>query len=225
LFHPQLRVAGPDWLTGDPALHALAASVDRIGLLPRLTIGEDGAIDLSGLGGDKGATLPTKQVAWADAGTDAMTLTRAPVRLPGGQNRPRIAGTDADPAQYVADLLAGFADAYDVIAAHRSDLVGDGGLLWRFADDEIRVIVRATQTYAHLLDESTHPDVLRDALDRDRILDYLWAASAGDPVRERLFWYEVADLWTGDVPIFTGRPASADVWTAGGVPVTGTLVR
>ena len=41
LFHPQVRQAGPDWLAGDPALRTLTASVDRVGLLPRLTIGRD----------------------------------------------------------------------------------------------------------------------------------------------------------------------------------------
>jgi len=223
LLHPQVRIAAPEWLASDPAMLTLGASVDRVGLLPRMTIGADGAIDLSGLGGDKGATLPKKQAAFVEVGTDAMTLTRAPAQLSGGQNRPSVAGTDADPAQYAGELLAGFTDAYDAIAAHRSDLIGEDGLLWRFADDEIRVILRGTQMYAQLLDESTHPDVMRDALDRDRIFDYLWAASAGDPVRERLFRYEVADLWAGDVPIFTTRPTATDVWTSTGTPVSGVL--
>ncbi len=210
-------------MTGDPAAEALASSVDRIGLLPRLMIGEDGVVDLSGLGGDQGAPLPKKQVGWAGAGTDEMWLTRTAGRLSGGQNRPRIVDVDADPSQYRAELLAGFTDAYDVIAAHRDDLVGARGLLWRFAEDEVRVLARATHTYAQLLDESTHPDVLRDALDRDRILDYLWAASAGDPALESLVRHEISDLWAGDVPIFSGRPSSAGVWTSAGTALSGVL--
>jgi type 2 lantibiotic biosynthesis protein LanM len=219
LLHPRIPPAA-DWVTGDPAMLALAASVHRVGLLPRLTVGDRGAIDLSGLGAEEGATLPAERVAWAEAGTDMMTLTRAPARLTGGQHRPRVGDADADPDGYAIDLLAGFRDAYDAIARDRDELAG---LLRRFAGDEVRIIARPTRTYARLLDESTHPDVMRDALDRDRIFDHLWAASAGDPVLERLVPYEVAELWAGDVPMFTGRPGSSLVWTGSRAPLAGIL--
>ncbi len=43
-----------------------------------------------------------------------------------------------------------------------------------FAHDEVRFVARATRTYALLLQESFHPNLLRDALKRDRFFDRLW---------------------------------------------------
>lgn len=214
LFHPTLPIAT---LAGaDPAANALAASVHRAAILPQKLLGEHGALDISGLGGDKGAPFPTDGVGWEAAGTDRMRLTRRPVEFTGAVNRPLLGGTDADPVAFEAALLDGFRVAYQAIVDGRDELAAPGGPLDRFAGDEIRIVVRATRTYVTLLDESTHPDVLRDALDRDQLLDALWADSAHDPVRTRLAGREQADLWAGDVPLFTGRTDSRDAWTATG---------
>lgn len=214
LFHPTLPIAV---LAGaDPAAAALAASVHRSAILPQKLLGEHGALDISGLGGDKGSPYPTDGVAWEAAGTDRMRLTRRPVEFTGAVNRPLLDGADADPVAHRTALLDGFRVAYDAIVAGRDALGAPGGPLDRFAGDEIRIVVRATRAYVTLLDESTHPDVLRDALERDQVLDVLWADSAHDPVRTRLVGREQADLWAGDVPLFTGRTDSRDAWTAAG---------
>ncbi|MEH1099587.1 type 2 lanthipeptide synthetase LanM family protein [Micromonospora sp. CPCC 205561] len=211
LLHPDLPVpsAAPD-----PAARALRTSVYRTALLPQPLIGERGLLDLSGLGGDPGTQQLRETVEWAAAGTDTMHLVRrsAPVRA--AENRPTLDGVPADAAEYTAELLAGFRAAYRAIARRAGDLTGPDGLLRRFAGDELRVIVRSTRTYTVLLSESTHPDVLRDALDRDQIFDLLWAASVDDPVRGRLVSREIEQLWDGDVPMFTCRPDDRDL--AGG---------
>ncbi|GGL13244.1 lanthionine synthetase [Sphaerisporangium melleum] len=213
LLHPVVPGPGYEQLTQDPASVALEASVSRSGLLPELMVGENGVIDLSGMGGDKDAMLPMKTPTWTGLGTDEMRLVRDHVAFPGGRNRPRLGEDEADPADHLDDLLAGFGRAYEAIVADTPAVVG---LLTAFADDEVRVVPRATRTYGKLMMEATHPDVLRHALDRDRVLDYLWALTRGDETRERLIGYEIADLWAGDIPIFTTRPGSRDLWTSGG---------
>ncbi|MGW4640582.1 type 2 lanthipeptide synthetase LanM family protein [Sphaerisporangium sp. NPDC004334] len=223
LLHPVVPGAGFDGLMADPAARALEASVSRSGLLPDLMLGENGVIDLSGMGGDKDATMPVKSPAWAGQGTDEMRLVRDHATFPGVGNRPRVGDDEtgaADPADHVEDILAGFGRAYEAIVA---DAAGLTGLLAVFADDEVRVVPRATRTYGKLMMESTHPDVLRHGLDRDRVLDHLWALSGGDPLRERMTEYETADLWAGDIPIFTTRPGGRDLWTSGGVRLRGVL--
>ncbi|MCX4388031.1 type 2 lanthipeptide synthetase LanM family protein [Micromonospora peucetia] len=214
LMHPDLPVptAAPD-----PAARALRTSVYRTALLPQPLIGERGLLDISGLGGDPGAQQLRETVAWAAAGTDTMHLVRrsAPVRA--AENRPTLDGVPADAAEYTAELLAGFRAAYRAIARRAGDLIGPDGLLRRFAADELRVIVRSTRTYTVLLSESTHPDVLRDALDRDQIFDLLWAASVDDPVRNRLVSREIEQLWAGDVPLFTCCPDDRDLTGGDGV--------
>lgn len=222
LFHPSIAPAAA---TPDPAAMALTSSVVRTALLPQLLLGDNGAMDISGLGGDKNATYPFDVVGFDSAGTDEMRLVRGPRQVHGADNRPRLgdADADADPSAYQSALLVGFRTVYDVIVAHRSELVGQDGLLSGCADLEVRIIVRPTQTYATLLDESTHPNVLRDGLDRDSVFDLLWADAAHDRVLGRLAPMEIADMWAGDVPMFVGRPTSRDVWTATGDRVPDVL--
>lgn len=211
LFHPSQPVHGV--LSQDPAHAALRSSVYRTALLPLLFTGEHGVADISGLGGDAGAASPTNLVDWADPGLDSMHLVRRPGRTPGGRNRPRLDDVVMEPRDHEVALLAGFRAAYEAIARHREDLLGADGLLARCANDEIRYVARATQTYLTLLDESTHPDALRNAEGRSALLDLLWDA---DSSLRRLVPFELADLWSGDVPLFTARPASQDIWASDG---------
>ncbi|MFI9275586.1 type 2 lanthipeptide synthetase LanM [Kitasatospora sp. NPDC052896] len=206
LCHPSL--APSVLLDSDPALRALDSSVHRVALLPFLTVGEHGAVDLSGLGGDKDAVLPSEVAQWAAPATDRMRLVRGTQVFTGATNRPRLDGTDAEPDDHAEALLAGFRAGYDAIVAHRRELAGPDGLLARLAGDGTRVVVRPTARYVALLDESTHPDLLRDALDRDRLFDVLWRESAHDPVRWPLVVREVAQLWSGDVPLFESTAAA-----------------
>ncbi|MET1072174.1 MAG: type 2 lanthipeptide synthetase LanM family protein [Umezawaea sp.] len=219
LFHPAWAHRG---LADDPAARALESSVLRTALLPRPTAGANGVLDISGVGGDQGAALPDDVVGFDGAGTDRMRLVRGPEVFGGAENRPRLDGVDVDPGEYVEHLVAGFRAAYDAVRTHRADLLAPGGPVDAFATDVVRVVVRDTAEYARLLDESTHPDVLRDALDRDRVFGHLWTSEA-DPARERLVEHEVADLWAGDVPLFTTTPTSHDILTAQGVRVPDAL--
>ncbi len=218
LFHPRLARSAVD----DPALAALDDSVRRTALLPSLLVGAEGALDLSALGGDRDTTLPGEVTGWAAPATDEMRLIRTSGLFPGASNRPRFGGTDADPGAHTETLLSGFRAGYDAITAHRAELTGAAGLLARFTDAGTRVLLRDTRWYTTLLDESTHPDVLRDALDRDRLFDALWRESAADPLRRPLVGAELADLWAGDVPLVGCGPDSTDL-TVGRLTVHGLV--
>ena len=90
-----LQPPPPGFVADDPASEVLARSVQRTMLLPRLMVGDRGALDVSGLGG-RGGQLPNDQVQWADAGTDRMRLTRVAADLPGAFNLPYL---DAEGAE------------------------------------------------------------------------------------------------------------------------------
>ncbi|MFD9130338.1 type 2 lanthipeptide synthetase LanM family protein [Kitasatospora sp. NPDC059571] len=221
LFHPPPAARGAD----DPAAAALQSSVHRTGLLPHLLLGDAAAVDASGLGGDPGAPLPTDAVTWADTGTDRMRLVRRPQTLVGAANRPVLGGVTAEPASYTEELLDGFRAGYRAVVEGRRELLGPLGLLARFAEAEVRVVLRPTQTYATLLAESTHPDVLRDAAQRAALFAVLgtdWSAGPGHPDE---LGHEMAQLWDGDVPLFTTRPGSVDLWSSDGARLPGALER
>jgi type 2 lantibiotic biosynthesis protein LanM len=207
----------------DPAARALAASVRRTGLLPYPVIGENGLRDQSGLGGDADGQCPDGVLDWEPAATDRTRLIRRrPPAAAGPANRPWLGGEAIEPADHEQALLDGFRLGYNAIAA---DGVGFARLIESRGDTEVRVIVRSTRGYARLLHESTHPDLLRDARDRDAAFDVLRRVSAGHPVRRPLAARELTDLWAGDIPLVTSRPQARGLWTSAGQHLPGLLGR
>jgi type 2 lantibiotic biosynthesis protein LanM len=213
LFHPELVERGAN------AEATLAASVMSIGLLPWRVLpdGKAEGIDLSGLGAIEGAPWPEEMPHWESSATDEMCLARArTVTVSGAQHRPILDGVAADLADHAAEVAAGFRSIYDVLLSHRHELLAKDGLVTRFAQDEVRVIVRPTQSYAVLLHASFHPDVLRDAGERGRLLDKLWGQVDAVPALGRVVPAEREDLDEGDIPLFTARPSTRDLWTSRG---------
>lgn len=217
LFHPPL---GPARST-DPAARALHDSVHRVGLLPQLLVGDTTALDMSAIGGGRAASSPIETADWAEAGTDRMRLVRRAGRFAESANRPRLDGVAADPSTYTEALCGGFRAGYTAIHEHRSELLGEDGLLQLFARDEVRVVPRPTWTYTTLLDESTHPDLMRDAAERHRVLSLLRTPLLGVPALPGLEDEEIAELWCGDVPVFCTRPGGAQLWSGTGRTVPG----
>ncbi|MEW2065448.1 type 2 lanthipeptide synthetase LanM family protein [Streptomyces sp. NPDC007346] len=216
LFHPPLSQAH----SADPAARALHASAHRVGLLPQLLVGDEAALDVSAIGGGRAASSPIETADWAGAGTDTMRLVRRSARFTESANRPRLEGVAADPSAYTDSLCEGFRVGYTAISDYRDELLGKRGLLTDFAQDEVRVVPRPTWTYTTLLDESTHPDLMRDAAERHQVLSLLRTPTLGMPALPGLEDEEIEELWAGDVPVFLARPGSTDLWsgTGRGVP-------
>jgi type 2 lantibiotic biosynthesis protein LanM len=217
LFHP--RPAGGD---ETDSLHLAQALLDRsvlrTSLLPRrIWLGEAGdGIDVSGMGAVGGQLSPYSGINWEKTGTDEMHVVRKQGKMPGGQNRPSFNGAEINLLDYGDAIIAGFTSVYRTIVNHRDGLLSEGGPLAKFAGDEVRVLLRPTRTYSELLSESLHPDLLRTALDRDRFFDRLWIETEKHPHLTRVIRAERDDLHAGDVPMFTSRAGSRDVWTGSG---------
>ena len=217
LFHPWIREI--DIKQPDIRMVALckARSVLRIGLLPKRTgaHGDYTGMDLSGLGGAPGQVLDNI-LQWAAAGTDEMAAVKQPLVMPGSNNRPSINGAEVQVQQYLEPIVSGFSRMYDLLRSHRNELLAKDGPLALFAQDEVRVVARATRSYGTVLSQSLHPEYLRDALDLDRLLDFLWSGIEDNRHLLRLIQPERHDLLQGDVPIFTTYPASRDLFTSTG---------
>ena len=97
------------------------------------------------------------------------------------------------------------------------------GPLAPFQQAEVRFIPRPTDFYYQLVMQSYHPDMLRDALRRERHLDQLWTEVPALPWLARLIPSERADLWVGDIPRYASRPASRDVWDSRGAVIADLL--
>jgi type 2 lantibiotic biosynthesis protein LanM len=193
-------------------------SVLRVGLLPQRawSTPESDGIDLSGLGGVPDQVTPFPVPHWEEVGTDTMRLARAPMALPGGRNRPVLNGDAVGVLDHAEAIVTGFTEMYRLLLRHRRELLADGGPLARFASDEVRIVLRATRTYAMLLQEAFHPDVLRDALERERLLDRLWLRVVHTPRLATVIAAERDDLRQGDIPLFTTRSDCRDLFGSQG---------
>lgn len=218
LFQP--RVTGLDLARAEqPGLSPMVYSVLRVGLLPqRIWFKENDSegLDLSGMGGQSGQLSPNAVPYWEDEGTDQMRLARQRLPLPASQNRPKLDGGEVNVLAYADAFTQGFTSVYRTLLARRDELTDEGGLISRFAEDEVRSILRPSRGYALLVSEAFHPDLFRDALERERFLDRLWVGTERRPDFIRVIMAERADLEQGDIPVFTTRPGSRDLWTSRG---------
>jgi type 2 lantibiotic biosynthesis protein LanM len=215
LFHPRIGEGGPD-AAHERTARALEYSVLRVGLLPRRIFGDEESegIDVSGLGGTGGQLTPTAVLSLEASGTDEMRFTRRRLPMLDQANRPSLHGAEIDIQDYGDAIIAGFVAIYDLLLKHRDELLSPDGPIARFGSDRVRVLLRPTEVYGVLLWESLHPDVLRDALERDRLFDHLWMAVQDSPHLERVIMAECHDLRVGDVPIFTTLPATRAAWSS-----------
>ncbi|GHO83568.1 type 2 lanthipeptide synthetase LanM family protein [Dictyobacter formicarum] len=220
LFCPRIRQqkdAASTWTDVDEALQS---SVLSVGLLPyRFWSNEQvPGMDMSGMSDLQGQVVPVAMPMWAHVGTDQMRVIRDFATLGGRQNRPRLQGRSVDLCSYQHCIVFGFVSMYRLLVACREELLR--AVLPRFARDEIRVILRPTMAYSLVLQESFHPDVLRDALDLYRYMDRLWAITLQQPHMASVIAAEQADLLSGDIPFFLTRVSSYDLYTSRGEQMT-----
>lgn len=217
LFHPHVgetNLHQADQL----AHHTLGNSVFGIGLLPHRiwSTKESVGIDLSGLGTSEGQLTPHEVPRWEGLGTDEMKLTRQRVEMYTANNQPTLNDQKVNVLDYANALTQGFTSIYQLLLIYRQEFLAESGPISNFAGDTVRFIARATRTYAMLLMESFHPDVLRNALDRDRHFDHLWLAVEQLPHLAKLIPAEQEDLLNGDIPMFITRPDAKHLWSSQG---------
>src|SRR2546421_1525312 len=215
LFQPRLGNYATTLQT-NPADETIGHSVLRIGLLPQRIWSSDQVegVDVTGLGGYAGQLTPTPVPVWKETGTDQMRIMRERVAMTFGKNQPKLNGQDINILEYSDSIVTGFAATYRLLMQLRHTLLTE--IVPRFTHDEVRCVLRPTQAYALFLAESFHPNVLRDALERDRFFDRLWVGVEQQPHLSRIIAAERADLLAGDIPLFTTRPYSRALLTSRG---------
>jgi type 2 lantibiotic biosynthesis protein LanM len=215
LFQPYLRIKGNEDQQKTPqSFELLRTSVSRVGLLPgpAWVNAQGESLDVSGLGGKGGQLTPQPLPMFEETGTDEMRLVRKRLPIQDQLNRPTLNGTVIDALAYLDQVITGFAKIYRLLSKHRTELLTR--FLPSFAEDEIRVVLRPTKNYGYLLQESYHPTVLQNALDRERLFDHLWASVPRQSHLTRVIGAEIDDLRRNDIPFFLTRPALRHLYTS-----------
>lgn len=212
LMHPRLTPR-PEERSEACLDAALSASVLATGLLPA-PFGQQAEVDLSGLAGRNNQRTPYKVLQWRDFGTDHWRYERRATLLQPSHHTARDEiGREVPAVEHVGEITRGFVLATEAINSDKAEFAG---LLRRFAHDPVRVVARATSTYGILLQESTHPNIAKDALGQDRLFDELWLTTRSNPLFARLVASEQRDLRRFDIPIFSTSPSSTSLFDADG---------
>ena len=196
----------------------LNRSVLRVGLLPRRIWAkrDHEGIDVSGLGADEERLISSEVPYWEKTGTDHMQRKTRPIKIIKNQNQPTLKGNKVNFLDYSSAISIGFTKVYHLLLKHKNELLLSTSPLASFDGDEVRVLLRQTKLYSLLLGDSCHPKMLRNGLERDRLFDRLWFPIEYKPHLAKVIAAEREDLWNGDIPLFTTRPNSRDLFTSSG---------
>ncbi|WP_041624995.1 type 2 lanthipeptide synthetase LanM family protein [Stackebrandtia nassauensis] len=227
LFQPRLPDTN-EQLTGAEQLaqQATAASVLQVGLLPApaWVTREGRAVDISGLGHLPGQQTSMPVPTLSGIGTDDMRVKLERVAMDLPDHRPVAADIPLNLLDYADDLLAGYTEMHRLCRTRRADLLAEDGPLAAFGGMRVRVLLQSTVTYSTLFRTGFHPDVLRDALDRERHFDFLWRRIERTPALTAAIAAERRDLWRNDVPYFEADTDGPVVYDSEGAAVEGLTV-
>lgn len=217
LFHPDDLYVEADSRFAKTSAQVMRESVMAVGLLPSPTFTQEpddrSGTDLSGLSDAAGQLSPTSVPVWDNYGRDDMHLVRRRMPLRGGRNVPFLGANPVRPLDFESDVIWGFSTVYELFAKNKAFFLSNQSPLRSFQNCEIRVIVRPTRVYDELLREARHPDLMRNAIDRERFLCYLWGLEFAGSEEDRfsLISSELRQLNLGDIPHFVTRVDSNHV--------------
>lgn len=204
-----------------------AYSVVRTGLLPQLSgsVVDGWDPDISGLGGSADQAESFTTVRLEAPGTDRMRMTEQALPFSGGRNRPFLGDRPVAASEWVPAIRRGFESVYRTLVRHRRELLAPGGPLARFADCEVRVLLRSTRVYRTAITDTFHPDLLRDAAVRDLYLDRLWLGVREHEELSIMVPAELEEMDRLDIPVFTARPDGRCLRSGGGRRFEGFFAR
>lgn len=204
LLHNQPFQYNDDQIGGtalEKTMAILNDSLLKTSMLPTLDANALYHSDLSGLAGDVDQVLNTYEIL--DKNTDTMRIKRTKVSVTRFNHLPSYRNKPINPERYIQNLKTGFYRTYSLIMESKESFVD--ALSSYFHGCTVRTIVRPTVSYFSLIEASSHPKYLKNALDRNLLFDMMWMIVRQDRNRKRLFAYEYYDLLHGDVPMFKTR--------------------
>jgi type 2 lantibiotic biosynthesis protein LanM len=210
MFHTSI-----DSISNDSPLNALQsalhASVTGIGVLPHPCQGssETEVFDVTVLGAAVDAKAPYKVSGIKNFGRVDMKITEIPGWINEATSVSTDGGLERDTARHVFD---GLSDGFECLRRYCRELIEHDGVIDRcFMGTRRRLIVRDTKVYGALQSDETHPDLVRDQVDREWHIDNLWAETHERPNLLRFIKSEIIQIRQGDIPYFYGSVDSCSV--------------
>jgi type 2 lantibiotic biosynthesis protein LanM len=186
-------------------------SVYGIGILPQPGMGssEDEVFDVSVMGAKKNSKAPYKVTGIENFGRSDMRIMEIPGWIPDNKSSSENNNTFQMKG---SNLFLGLQAGLRLISENKVQLASDGAVIDQlFSKAKRRLIVRDTKDYGALQQDETHPDLLKNQIDREWHLDNLWSGVFDRPALNNFLKSELNQLKIGDIPYFSGGVSSRNV--------------
>lgn len=150
LFHPMI-VSTPE---GEGSLQDFQSAIHTTGLMP------NGEPDFSAFGATGAVATPFPTTRCDGINSDALAVTRTLYRAPRRDNVPIWNGRQQTADAYQDAVAGGFEEMYRLVLRHRGELTAL--LLRTFGVGRSRVVIRSSNIYGLVLQESLQPSYMRD---------------------------------------------------------------
>ncbi|MCI9174924.1 MAG: type 2 lantipeptide synthetase LanM [Lachnospiraceae bacterium] len=164
-------------------------------------------IEMSALAG-KEQKLPFDVLQLENDSDGIMKMTYRPFIMEGSENLPALQGVKVGYEEYADDIIAGFSDSYHIILNNKSCLTEILEKL--FSEKVVRNVLKSTQKYCDILQFSYHPSCMTNYLNREKLMENLWAYPYDNPEAIK---FEVQQILDNDIPIFYNNTSSRDLFT------------
>ena len=154
------------------------------------------SVDLSALNGG-GQKIPFKVLKAQNYGTDEMKFDYDDHHIAYSSNIPKLNNERVNYENYKDEIIVGLKEFLHYILEHKSFVIDQLSAL--FGRIIVRNVVRSTQRYVDLLSFSYHPSCMVDMIEREKVLENLWAYPF---LKKECAKYEKQDMMVGDVPQF-----------------------
>ena len=201
----------------EPACGAVPGNLFRTGLLPIAQRGMDRVFRIDG-GLAEPDPRPLPRQPTRHTNTDRMSWRRSHDSTTEVRNVPRLDDRAQTASDHVAPLLEGFRLLYDVLCRNRDRLVAAQALR-RIEEEEFRVVIRNTRSYAALIEDALAPQHVTSGPDWSIALDIIAAPSLAAAERPACWPTRTAErieLERLDIPLFWGRANRPALQSAAG---------
>lgn len=186
-------------------------SVLSTGILPIYHWANDGkGIDLSALMGGQQDNSIFKSPVIKNYGKKDMHIVYDYISFPPGKNKAMLKDQFLLPNLFEAEVIAGFKLAYKSFISDKTEF---STIFEKLSHVKYRYLVADTQKYHLLLQSSFHPSVLKDAPERELLLNYLWNGRDFKSVTDqKVVSAEINDLLHADIPFFYFLPNETSLY-------------
>lgn len=196
---------------------ALFESVLNTGMLPSsIILNQDEEVqkkntpEISGVievEGQNGLT-EDMQISFDDNGN--ISIVRVRGKLRGANNVPVYKGNKVQAKDYSSCIISGFESMYSFIVAHKLQYIEH---LEMFRGDMVRILLRDTVAYSHLLREANNVNIIKGEFElRALFSEWLNLTVPEFTFLGRVITHEINDLMNMDIPLFTTKVGSKDLW-------------